>query len=238
MLITLPDLLPAEQVLQCREMLTSATWIDGRASAGHVAAHVKANRQLAQDDPVALQIGALITQALRQHPVFQSAALPARILPPRFNRYEGGEHYGFHIDNSIFRLPAENASQALAPSALTPRLLRSDISTTVFFSDPDDYDGGELIIQDTYGEQRVKLPTGQAVVYPGTSLHQVTPVTRGVRYAAFFWTQSLVRDDTQRSLLLQQDVAIQRLIRDGANPEIISQLTGVYHNLLRQWANP
>ncbi|WP_417251669.1 Fe2+-dependent dioxygenase [Castellaniella sp.] len=239
MLITLPDLLPAEQVLQCRQILASATWTDGRTSAGHVAAHVKANRQLAQDDPVARQMGALITQALRRHPVFQSAALPAQILPPRFNRYEGGEHYGFHIDNSIFRLPVEATSQqALNSSASTPTLLRSDISTTVFFSDPDDYDGGELIIQDTYGEQRVKLPAGQAVVYPGTSLHQVTPVTRGVRYAAFFWTQSLVRDDSQRSLLLQQDIAIQRLIREGANPEIVSQLTGVYHNLLRQWANP
>ncbi|WP_322996769.1 Fe2+-dependent dioxygenase [Castellaniella sp.] len=238
MLITLPDLLKPELVCQCRQALEAADWTAGSLTAGHVAAHVKANRQLALDDPIGLQIGQRITQALNQHPVFQSAALPARILPPRFNRYEGGEHYGDHIDNAIFRVPViERAGAAsIGYRVAPPDMLRTDISTTVFFSHPDEYEGGELIIQDTYGEQRIKLPAGQAVVYPGTSLHQVTPVTRGVRYGAFFWTQSLVRDDTRRSILLQQDIAIQRLIQAGGDPTIVSQLTGVYHNLLRQWA--
>ncbi|WP_298013793.1 Fe2+-dependent dioxygenase [uncultured Castellaniella sp.] len=230
MLITIPDLLNAEQTRQCRQALESAAWTDGRQTAGHVATHLKTNRQLALDDPIGLRIGELLAQTLRRHPVFQSAALPARILPPRFNRYEGGEHYGFHIDNALFRAPG-----AEAPAS---GLLRTDISTTVFFSDPDEYEGGELIIQDTYGEQRVKLPAGHAVVYPGSSLHRVTPVTRGVRYGSFFWTQSLVRDDGRRTLLLQQDVAIQRLIQVGADPEIVAQLTGVYHNLLRMWSEP
>lgn len=226
MLITLPDLLPREEARAYRTALAQARWLDGRQTAGHVASRVKANRQLALGDPLARRIGQRIVQALQGDPVFQSAVLPARILPPRFNRYEGGEHYGFHIDNALFRRPDDAG------------LIRCDVSTTVFFSDPDDYDGGELVVQDTYGEQRVKLPAGAAVIYPGTSLHQVTPVTRGVRLGAFFWTQSLVRDDHRRSLLLQQDVAIQRLINDRAEPEIIAGLTGVYHNLLRLWADP
>ncbi len=224
MLISIPDLLTPDEVRQCRAALEAAPWTDGRRTAGHVAAHIKANRQLALDDPMARRIGERIVQALSRHPVFQSAALPARILPPRFNRYEGGEHYGFHIDNAIFQVPGE------------PERIRTDVSTTVFFSDPDEYEGGELVIQDTYGEQRIKLPAGHAVIYPGTSLHRVTPVTRGVRYGSFFWTQSLVRDDGRRALLLQQDVAIQRLIQAGADPETIAQLTGVYHNLLRMWS--
>ena len=250
MLITIPDLLSAEHVQRCRQALASADWTNGNRTAGHVAAHAKANRQLTLDDPIGRQIGDLIVQALRQHPVFQSAALPAHILPPRFNRYEGGEHYGFHIDNAVFRLPtrprtgpahtddASRSQSGLQAEGPSSGLLRTDISTTVFFSDPSEYEGGELIIQDTYGEQRVKLPAGQAVVYPGTSLHRVTPVTQGVRYGSFFWTQSLVRDDTQRSILLQQDIAIQRLIQSGGDPDTISQLTGVYHNLLRLWAEP
>ena len=224
MLITLPDLLTPDQVRQCRAELEAAAWTDGSLTAGHVATHVKTNRQLALDDPAGARIGALILDALSKHPLFMSAALPAHILPPRFNRYEGGEHYGFHIDNAIFQVPGET------------RRIRTDVSTTVFFSDPDEYEGGELIIQDTYGEQRIKLPAGHAVVYPGTSLHRVTPVTRGVRYGSFFWTQSLVRDDSRRALLLDQDVAIQRLIQAGGDPEIVAQLTGVYHNLLRMWS--
>lgn len=224
MLITLPDLLDHEQVRACRQALESASWTDGRRTAGHVAARVKANHQLAMDDPVALQIGTRIRQALSAHPVFQSAVLPVRILPPRFNRYAGGEHYGLHIDNAIFRLPDD------------PGLIRCDVSTTVFFSDPEEYEGGELIVQDTYGDQRIKLPAGHAVVYPGTSLHRVTPVTRGVRYGSFFWTQSLVRDDSRRNLLLQQDVAIQRIIQSQGDQGAIDALTGVYHNLLRLWS--
>jgi PKHD-type hydroxylase len=226
MLITLSGLLSADQVRQCRAALESAAWTDGGLTAGHVAARAKANRQLALDDPAARKMGELIIGALGHHPLFMSAALPAHILPPRFNRYEGGEHYGFHIDNAVFQVPGD------------ARRIRTDISTTVFLSDPDEYEGGELIIQDTYGEQRVKLPAGQAVVYPGTSLHRVTPVTRGVRYGSFFWTQSLVRDDARRGILLQQDIAIQRLIQSGADADTVSQLTGVYHNLLRRWAEP
>ena len=153
-----------------------------------------------------------------------SAALPLRVLPPRFNRYEGGGNYGFHIDNSVMNVPG---------AALR---IRTDISSTLFFSDPDEYDGGELVIQDTYGEQRIKLPAGDLVVYPGTSLHQVTPVTRGARLASFFWTQSLVRDDAQRSLLYQMDRAIQSLTAKGGSDDEVSTLIGVYHNLLRQWS--
>ncbi|MFV0283105.1 MAG: Fe2+-dependent dioxygenase [Castellaniella sp.] len=224
MLIAIPELLTPDEVRQCRAELEAAPWTDGRRTAGHVATHIKANRQLALDDSTGRRIGARIVQALSQHPVFQSAALPERILPPRFNRYEGGEHYGFHIDNAIFQVPGG------------AERIRTDVSTTVFFSDPDEYEGGELIIQDTYGDQRVRLPAGHAVVYPGTSLHRVTPVTRGVRYGAFFWTQSLVRDDSRRALLLNQDIAIQRLIQAGADSETVAQLTGVYHNLLRMWS--
>lgn len=249
MLITIPNLLGAEHVRQCRQALEAAAWTDGSRTAGHLAARTKANRQLALDDPLGRQIGELIVDKLRQHPVFQSAALPAHVLPPRFNRYEGGEHYGFHIDNAMFRMPDTARMNPASATSRPPNgrpehqgpasgLLRADISTTVFFSDPDDYEGGELIIQDTYGEQRVKLPAGHAVVYPGTSLHRVTPVTRGVRYGSFFWTQSLVRDDRQRGILLQQDIAIQRLIQSGADTDTINQLTGVYHNLLRQWTEP
>ncbi len=224
MLLSIPDLLTHEQTRQCRAALEQAPWIDGRETAGHVAVRVKANRQLALDHPVAQQWGQAIVQALSTNPTFMSAALPQRILPPRFNRYEGGEEYGFHIDNAIFQAPNSTVR------------VRSDISTTVFFSDPDEYEGGELIIRDTYGEHSIKLPSGHAVVYPGTSLHRVTPVTRGVRYGSFFWTQSLVRDDGRRALLLEQDVAIQRLIQAGADPEVVAQLTGVYHNLLRMWS--
>ncbi|MGB3425441.1 MAG: Fe2+-dependent dioxygenase [Castellaniella sp.] len=224
MLLTLPDLLTPEQTRQCRAALEQAVWADGRETAGHVAAQVKRNRQLPLDHSDAQQWGQVIVQALSANPTFMSAALPARILPPRFNRYEGGEEYGFHIDNAIFQVPN------------TTTRIRTDVSTTVFFSDPDEYEGGELIIQDTYGEQRIKLPAGHAVVYPGTSLHRVTPVTRGVRYGSFFWTQSLVRDDSRRALLLNQDIAIQRLIQAGTDPETVAQLTGVYHNLLRMWS--
>jgi len=224
MLLSIPELLTPEQTRQCRAALEQAAWVDGRDTAGHVAVQVKDNRQLPLDHPVAQHWGQAIVQALSTNPTFMSAALPQRILPPRFNRYEGGEAYGFHIDNAIFQTPN------------TTTRVRSDISTTVFFSDPDEYEGGELIIRDTYGEHSIKLPSGHAVVYPGTSLHRVTPVTRGVRYGSFFWTQSLVRDDGRRALLLEQDVAIQRLIQAGADPEVVAQLTGVYHNLLRMWS--
>ncbi|HEX7387316.1 MAG TPA: Fe2+-dependent dioxygenase [Castellaniella sp.] len=225
MLITLPELLPPEALAPCRATLETASWMAGQATAGHVAAQVKANRQLPLDSPAGRQLGTLVLAALGRSALFQSATLPAHILPPRFNRYEVGEHYGFHIDNAIFQ------------SSTAQQRVRADVSTTIFLSDPDTYEGGELIIQDTYGEHRVKLPAGHAIVYPATSLHRVAPVTAGVRYAAFFWTQSLIRDDSRRSLLLEQDLAIQKLIQQHADPAAIAQLTGVYHNLVRCWAD-
>lgn len=224
MLLVIPDLLSPEQTRQCRDALARADWVDGRGTAGHAALKAKHNLQLAADHPLARQLGDLILEALTANPVFMSAALPLRVLPPRFNRYEGGGNYGFHIDNSVMNVPG---------AALR---IRTDISSTLFFSDPDEYDGGELVIQDTYGEQRIKLPAGHLVVYPGTSLHQVTPVTRGARLASFFWTQSLVRDDAQRSLLYQMDRAIQSLTAKGGSDDEVSTLIGVYHNLLRQWS--
>ncbi|MBP6796515.1 MAG: Fe2+-dependent dioxygenase [Luteimonas sp.] len=224
MLLVIPDLLSPEQTRQCRDALAQADWVDGRGTAGHAALKAKHNLQLAADHPLARQLGDLILEALTASPVFMSAALPLRVLPPRFNRYEGGGNYGFHIDNSVMNVPG---------AALR---IRTDISSTLFFSDPDEYDGGELVIQDTYGEQRIKLPAGDLVVYPGTSLHQVTPVTRGARLASFFWTQSLVRDDAQRSLLYQMDRAIQSLTAKGGSDDEVSTLIGVYHNLLRQWS--
>ena len=224
MLLVIPDLLSPEQTRQCRDALAQADWVDGRGTAGHAALKAKHNLQLAADHPLARQLGDLILEALTASPVFMSAALPLRVLPPRFNRYEGGGNYGFHIDNSVMNVPG---------AALR---IRTDISSTLFFSDPDEYDGGELVIQDTYGEQRIKLPAGHLVVYPGTSLHQVTPVTRGARLASFFWTQSLVRDDAQRRLLYQMDQAIQSLTAKGGGEDEVAALIGVYHNLLRQWS--
>ncbi len=224
MLLVIPDLLSPERVRECRDALARADWVDGRGTAGHAALKAKRNRQLAADDPLARQLGELILQALTASPAFMSAALPLRVLPPRFNRYEGGGHYGFHIDNAVMNVPG---------AALR---VRTDVSSTLFFSDPDEYEGGELVVQDTYGEQRIKLPAGHLAVYPGTSLHQVTPVTRGARLASFFWTQSLVRDDAQRSLLYRMDQAIQSLTAKGGRDDEVSALIGVYHNLLRQWS--
>jgi PKHD-type hydroxylase len=224
MMLAVPDLLDESQVREIRSALEKADWTDGRATAGHLAAQAKQNQQLALDHPLAAQLGERILQALTADPLYMSAALPLRILPPRFNCYRGGGQYGAHIDNAIFLVPG------------TSQRIRSDVSTTVFLSDPDEYEGGELIVQDTYGEQRIKLPAGHAVMYPGTSLHRVEPVTRGARYGAFFWTQSLVRSDAQRALLFEQDVAIQRLTQEGASQQTLAQLTGVYHNLLRMWS--
>ncbi len=224
MLLQIPDVLSPDQIRQCREALSAAEWSDGRGTAGHAAVQVKRNQQLAPDHPLTQQIGELILQALPASPLFMAAALPLKVFPPRFNRYTGGGEYGFHVDGAVMSVPG------------TPHRIRTDVSATLFFSDPGEYDGGELVIEDTYGEQRVKLPAGYLVLYPGTSLHKVTPVTRGARLAAFFWTQSLVRDDAQRSLLFQLDQSIQALrARDGNDAET-SRLLGVYHNLLRQWS--
>ena len=224
MLVQIPQLLSADEVREVRAMLDGADWEDGRATAGHRAATVKRNLQLPLDHPVGRTLGERILDRLARTPLFIAAALPLRILPPRFNRYEGGGTYGNHVDNAIFPIPA------------TAERVRTDISTTLFLSDPDTYDGGELIIEDMFGTQRIKLPAGDAVIYPGSSLHRVEPVTRGVRFAAFFWTQSLVRADAQRRILFDLDCAIQQLTADHAEHGSIDAFTAVYHNLLRQWS--
>ena len=223
MLLHIPDILDHEQVAQLRTALEAADWTDGRETVGEQGAQVKRNRQLPDASPLRRQLGEMVLAALAKNPLYHAATLPLRTLPPRFNRYEGGGEYGMHVDGSVMALP--NGEQ-----------LRSDISCTLFLSEPDDYDGGELIVSDTYGEHEVKLPAGDAIIYPSSSLHRVQPVTRGARLAAFFWVQSLVRDDSRRRLLYELDASIQRLIATGADRDAVLQLTGTYHNLLRQWA--
>ncbi|WP_375740133.1 Fe2+-dependent dioxygenase [Pseudomonas boanensis] len=225
MMLQIPDVLTADQVRKCREALDEANWQDGRVTAGHMAVRAKDNQQLAQDDPLAIEIGDFIVERLGSNPQFMAAALPLKVLPPRFNRYTGGGTYGNHIDNAIFSVPG------------TTHRVRSDLSATLFFSDPDEYEGGELVVEDTYGSHSVKLPAGHLVLYPGSSLHRVNPVTRGARLASFMWIQSLVREDSQRAMLLDLDTAIQQLTRETPASEVLVRLSGVYHNLLRQWSN-
>ncbi|MEF9966773.1 MAG: Fe2+-dependent dioxygenase [Comamonas sp.] len=224
MLLRIPALLTPKDVEQCRATLAQIDWQDGKATAGHLAMKVKDNQQLPLDSQAGLQMGNLILDRLGHNPLFLAAALPAKVLPPRFNRYAAGGTYGNHIDNALFNIPG---------SAIR---VRSDVSTTVFFSDPEEYDGGELVIEDLYGEQTVKLAAGDAIVYPGDSMHRVNPVTRGVRLASFFWTQSLVRSDAQRRLLFDLDQSIQMLERDHPSHPRIAALSGTYHNLLRMWS--
>lgn len=225
MLLHIPDVLTADQVAQARQMLDAAQWIDGRVTAGHQSARAKDNQQLPEDHPTARQLGDLILAALQRNPLFIAAALPLRVFPPLFNRYQGGQSFGNHVDNSIRQIPG------------TAHRIRTDLSATLFFSAPEEYDGGELMVEDTYGLHSVKLPAGGLVLYPSTSLHHVRPVTRGARVASFFWLQSMVRDDGQRTLLFDLDNAIQRLNQDVPNHPSAVQLTGVYHNLLRRWAD-
>jgi PKHD-type hydroxylase len=225
MMLTIPNLLTAEQVRQCRAALERASWQDGKLTAGHLAWRAKDNLQLPQEDPLALQLGDFIVERLGANPLFVAAALPLKVLPPRFNRYEGGGTYGNHIDNAIFSAPG------------TAQRVRSDLSATLFFSEPDEYEGGELVVEDTYGSHSVKLPAGHLVLYPGSSLHRVNPVTRGTRFASFMWIQSLIREDSQRSLLLELDQAIQGITMQLPESPQLVRLTGVYHNLLRRWAN-
>ena len=224
MLLHVPGVLAPEQVGSVRRTLEQAEWIDGRTTAGPQSGRTKHNRQLAEDSAVARQLGELILGALQRSPLFMSAALPLKVYPPMFNRYAGGDAFGSHVDNAIRQVPA------------TPHRVRTDLSATLFLVDPDGYDGGDLVVEDTYGAHQVKLPAGDLVLYPSTSLHHVTPVTRGERLASFFWIQSLVRDDGQRTLLFDMDTAIQRLARDLPDHRSTIQLTGVYHNLLRHWA--
>ncbi len=224
MLLAIPDLLTAEQILQARQILDNAQWIDGRVTAGHQSSRTKDNMQLPENHPAAAQLGEMILEALGQNALFISAALPQRVFPPLFNRYQGGQSFGTHVDNSIRQITG------------TPHRIRTDLSATLFFANPDEYDGGELIVEDTYGTHSVKLPAGHMILYPATSLHHVRPITRGARVASFFWIQSMVRDDGQRALLFDLDMAIQRLNRDVSDHPSAVQFTGVYHNLLRQWA--
>jgi PKHD-type hydroxylase len=227
MLLQIPAVLSAEQVGQCRQHLEAAQWIDGRATAGYQSARAKTNLQLAETDPTARRIGDLILDVLGQNPTFFSAALPLRIYPPLFNAYAGGQAFGFHVDNAV------RYDRRVRPA----EPIRTDLSATLFFCDPDEYDGGELVIEDTYGTHQVKLPAGHLVLYPGTSLHEVRPVTRGRRLASFFWIQSMIRDDGRRRILFELDGAIRQLtLKVPDAPELI-RLTGVYHNLLRQWTD-
>ncbi len=225
MLLEIPDVFTAEEAAKIRQTLMPASWVDGKVTAGYQSAQVKQNLQLAQDDPLAQQMGNLILQRLTGNAVFMSAALPRRILPPMFNRYEGGQFFGFHVDNAVRIFPG--ASERL----------RTDLSATLFFSEPDTYDGGELVVRDTYGEHSVKLAAGSMVLYPGTSLHKVMPVTRGARVSSFFWIESMVREDSQRTLLFDMDVAVQRLAKTDPDHPSCVELTGIYHNLVRRWAD-
>ena len=223
MLLHIPDVLGREQVTQLRAALDAADWADGRETVGAQGAQVKRNQQLPDASPLRRQLGEVVLAALAKNPLYHAAALPMRTLAPRFNRYQGGGQYGFHVDGAVMALDADVQ-------------LRSDVSCTLFLSEPDEYDGGELIVNDTYGEHEVKLPAGDLIVYPSSSLHRVVPVTRGARVASFFWVQSLIRDDGRRRLLFELDASIQRLTQGGADAAALLQLTGVYHNLLRQWA--
>ena len=224
MLIEIPDVLTPDELRQCRDLLQQASWHDGRQTAGHIAARAKDNQQLAQDDPLAEQLSSFLLGRLGSVSRFVAAALPLKVLPPRFNRYTGAGSYGAHIDNAIFSVPG------------TPLRVRGDLSATLFFSDPDEYDGGELMIEGEFGRHSVKLPAGHMVVYPASTIHQVTPVTGGVRLAAFFWIQSLVREGNRRAMLLDLDDTIQSIAAQRPDDHAVVRLTGLYHNLLRDWA--
>jgi PKHD-type hydroxylase len=224
MLITIPDVLTAEEVSHTREVLDTAEWVDGKVTAGYQAQGVKENLQLAEGHPAAVKLGEMVLAALARSSLFMSAAFPLKVFPPMFNRYTGGGHFGTHVDTAIRAL------------ASTGQRIRTDVSATLFLTPPDQYDGGELLVEDTYGLQSVKLPAGYMVLYPSTSLHRVTPVRRGARVSSFFWIQSMIRTDGDRTLLYDLDTAIQRLATESPGNPIGVQLTGVYHNLLRRWA--
>ena len=228
MLVAVPAVLSADQLADVRRLVESGDWEDGRATAGQQSELAKRNLQLPAASPQAQAAGEIILSALSAHGLFMSAALPHRVFPPLFNRYDAESGHGFdnHVDNAIRYLPDRSGR------------IRTDLSATLFLSDPGDYDGGELIVEDTYGAHSVKLPAGDLVLYPATSLHRVEPVTRGSRTASFFWIQSMVRDDGQRSLLLDMDAAIRTLAgKVGDKDSSVVALTGTYHNLLRRWAD-
>lgn len=224
MMLHVPKVLNADEVLALRAALDAADWVDGRETVGPQGAQVKQNRQLPEHSPIGRALGKQVLAALSRHPLFFSAALPLRFVPPLFNSYQGGEHYGLHVDGAVRRLPDGDAT------------LRTDLSCTLFLCDPDDYEGGDLEVVDTYGTHEVKLPAGDLILYPSSSLHRVHPVTRGARVCSFFWLQSMVRDDQRRRMLFELDQSIQALRSHLGDTAETVALTGHYHNLLRMWA--
>ena len=225
MLITIEKVLTPGQVNEARQKLAAAEWVDGRVTAGYQAQEVKRNAQIPESSPVAKELGEMILAGLARSPRFMSAALPLRVFPPMFNSYAGGQTFGTHVDTAIRQL------------ATTGQRIRTDLSATLFLTAPNEYDGGELIVEDSYGEKSVKLAAGDMVLYPATSLHRVEPVTRGNRVSSFFWIQSMIRDDGQRKMLFELDTAIQQLARISPDQGPVMTVTNVYHNLLRQWAD-
>jgi len=224
MLLHIPKVLTAAQVAEMRAVLAQTDWEDGRVTAGPQAARVKQNLQLTEEHPVAQQLGEVVLKALGRSELFLSAALPQKVFPPLFNCYRGGGSFGMHVDTAIRDVRSKGYR------------VRTDLSGTLFLSEPEEYDGGELVMEDTYGAHAAKLPAGDLVLYPSTSLHKVDPVTRGARIASIFWVQSVIREDARRTLLFEMDTAIQKLNASLADHPALVQLTGVYHNLLRQWA--
>jgi PKHD-type hydroxylase len=225
MVLIIPGLLSAAQITDFRQALASVEWVDGKATAGYLSSRAKNNEQVPVEHPVGRRLGNVILEALDQNQTFISAALPMRVLPPLFNRYTDGRSYGAHIDGAI------------RPIAGTPFRVRTDLSATLFLADPAEYDGGELVIGDGEEEKRLKLPAGDLVLYSGGTVHRVMPVTRGERLAAFFWVQSMIREETRRTILFDLDNALQRLARTGTDHDACVRLAGVYHNLLREWAD-
>ena len=225
MMVHIPQVLTPEQVARCRDVMQKAAWVDGRVTAGHQSAQVKHNLQLPETAPEARELGDMVMQALGRSELFVSAVLPRQVFPPLFNRYDAGMTFGAHVDNAI---------RGYLDTSLR---VRTDVSATLFISAPQDYDGGELVVEDTYGVHAVKLPAGHLILYPASSVHHVRPVTRGVRLASFFWIQSMVRDDGERTMLFDLDLAIQRLMDDVPEHHSVVELTSLYHNLLRHWAD-
>jgi PKHD-type hydroxylase len=225
MLLRIPNVLSAAQVADCRKALETTDWTDGRATAGYLSSRVKDNAQVPEDHPVGRRLGGMILDVLDQNELFISAALPLKVLPPLFNRYAGGQSYGGHIDGAV------------RPVYGSPHRIRTDLSATLFLSPPEDYDGGELVIEERFGSQRIKLPAGDMILYSGTSVHKVEPVTRGERVAAFFWVQSMVREDAKRDILFEIDNALQQLGRDVPDHPSLVRIAGAYHNLLRAWSD-
>jgi PKHD-type hydroxylase len=225
MLICVPDVLGKAEVAEFRGAMDDAAWEDGRSTAGAQSAMVKNNEQLPPNGETSRQLGERVVKALAASPLFISAAIPRHIFPPLFNRYGVGQHFGVHVDNAV------------RGDHLTGMRIRTDLSVTLFLSEPEEYDGGELVVEDYYGSHEVKLPAGHLVLYPATSLHTVTPITRGARVASFFWLQSMIRDAHARSMIFDLDSAIQGLVaRQGRNDSQVVKLTGLYHNLIRYWA--